>query len=86
MIAKKLEHFTLSSMLEASVLLYLQGVIIMNPTFEKKSKSGSLWNAAKVVYQIINGVETKVSMPEPSIYNWGSKLKISGNTFPESAS
>lgn len=86
MIARKREHFALPSTLEASVLLYLHGAVIMNPTFVRRPEQIRLIMECRQSglsdYQWCQNQ----GINPGTFYNWVSKLRKSGYTFPESGS
>ena len=86
MIARKREHFALPSALEASVLLYLQGAIIMNPNCVRKPEQIKLIMECRQSglsdYQWCQ----KQGINPGTFYNWISKLRKAGYTIPDSES
>lgn len=84
MIAKKREHFTLPSTLEAGVLLYLQGAVIMNPNCVRKPEQIKLITECRQSglsdYQWCR----KQGIHPGTFYNWVSKLRKAGYTIPDS--
>lgn len=86
MIARKRKHFTLPSTLEAGVLLYLQGAIIMNPNCVRKPEQIKLIMECRQSglsdYQWCR----KQDIHPGTFYNWVSKLRKAGYTIPDSVS
>lgn len=86
MIAGKREHFTLPSTLEAGVLLYLQGAVIMNPNCVRKPEQIKLIMECRQSglsdYQWCR----KQGIHPGTFYNWVSKLRKAGYTIPDSES
>ena len=86
MIARKRKHFTQPSVLEASVLLYLQGAIIMNPNGVKKTEQTKLIMECRQSglsdYQWCQNQGINPGM----FYNWVSKLRKASYTIPDSES
>ncbi len=86
MIVRKREHFTLPSVLEAGVLLYLQGAVIMNPNCVRKPEQIKLIMECRQ-----SGLSDYQWCREQGIhpgtfYNWVSKLRKAGYTIPDSKS
>lgn len=86
MIARKREHFALPSALEASVLLYLQGAIIMNANVVRKPEQIRLITECRR-----SGLSDYQWCREQGInpgtfYNWVSKLRKAGYMIPDSES
>lgn len=86
MIARKREHFALPSALEASVLLYLQGAIIMSANVVRKPEQIRLITECRRSglsdYQWCR----KQVINPGTFYNWVSKLRKAGYTIPDSES
>lgn len=85
MIARKCEHFTLPSTLEASVLLYRQGATIMNPNCVRKPEQIKLIMECRKSglsdYQWCQ----KQGINPGTFYNRVSKLRKAGYAIPDSA-
>ena len=86
MIVRKREHFTLPLALETSVLLYLQGAVIMNPNCVRKPEQIKLIMECRQSglsdYQWCR----KQGIHPGTFYNWVSKLRKAGYTIPDSES
>ena len=86
MIVRKREHFTLPLALETSVLLYLQGAVIMNPNCVRKPEQIKLIMECRQSglsdYQWCR----KQGIHPRTFYNWVSKLRKAGYTIPDSES
>ncbi len=81
MIVRKREHFTLPSVLETGVLLYLQGAVIMNPNCVRKPEQIKLIMECRQ-----SGLSDYQWCREQGIhpgtfYNWVSKLRKAGYTL-----
>lgn len=85
MIARKRERFALPSALDANVLLYLQGAIIMNPNRVRKPEQIKLIMECRQSglsdYQWCR----KQGINPGTFYNWVSKLRKAGYTIPDPA-
>ena len=78
MIARKREHFALPSMLETSVLLYLQGAIIMNPNGVRKSDQFKLiMECRRSGLSDYQWCQNQGINPG-TFYNWGQQTAQSG--------
>ena len=85
MIARKCEHFALPSMLEASVLLYLQGAIIMNSNGVRKPEQIKLIMECRQSGLFDYQWCQKQGINPGTFYNWISKLRKAGYTIPDPA-
>ena len=82
MIAEKREHYPRPSVLETSVLLYLQGAIIMNSSCVRKHEQIKLIMECR--QSVLSDYQwcQKQGINPGIFYNWVSKLRKAGYKTP----